>query len=265
MSRLRRAATPADRPLRQLAVLAGLATVGGCAVLLLRVAAGAALAWRQAPAATQAPGQLLGALCAAAAALLVTWVWLGGLLSWLAELPGGFGRGAGRWSARVAPAVLRSFVAAAVGGSLAIGTATAASASPPPGGLRPVATAAATPAGVLAGLPAPGWGTGPAPAQEPPSPGWTPSRPAPPPVQPPADIGLVSPAPTAGRTVDEHVVVRRGDTLWAIAARHLGRGADAAEIAREWPRWFAANRTAIGADPDVLQPGQLLRPPTSAR
>ena len=39
------------------------------------------------------------------------------------------------------------------------------------------------------------------------------------------------------------------------------RDAGPAEIAREWPRWYAANRSVIGHDPDRLLPGQLLLPP----
>ncbi|TWE12161.1 LysM peptidoglycan-binding domain-containing protein [Rudaeicoccus suwonensis] len=57
------------------------------------------------------------------------------------------------------------------------------------------------------------------------------------------------------------VVVRRGDTLWSIAAAHLGPAADATTIAGEWPRWYAANRDLIGDDPDVLLVGQQLRAP----
>jgi nucleoid-associated protein YgaU len=63
------------------------------------------------------------------------------------------------------------------------------------------------------------------------------------------------------RAARDEVVVHRGDTLWAIAARHLGAAASAAEVAEEWPRWYAANRTVIGDDPGLLVPGQRLRPP----
>jgi len=59
-------------------------------------------------------------------------------------------------------------------------------------------------------------------------------------------------------------VVRRGDTLWSIAAGRLGPEAPAAEIDDEWHRWLAANRDVIGPDPDLILPGQLLRPPLSA-
>lgn len=57
------------------------------------------------------------------------------------------------------------------------------------------------------------------------------------------------------------IEVRPGDSLWAIAARHLGPGADATDVAEAWPRWFEANRSVIGDDPDSIRPGQLLAPP----
>lgn len=93
---------------------------------------------------------------------------------------------------------------------------------------------------------------------------WTPDRPAPAvvssvnPGKPPA---LLVSRPHRGRAVSDHVVVRRGDTLWDIAARALGPDATAAEIAASWPRWHATNRSTIGPDPDLILPGQLLRPP----
>lgn len=94
---------------------------------------------------------------------------------------------------------------------------------------------------------------------------WTPDRPAPPvasPRHPAAETLLVS-RPHRGRTVSDHVVVRRGDTLWDIAARALGPGASDADIAASWPRWHAANRSTIGPDPDLILPGQQLRPPSA--
>lgn len=57
------------------------------------------------------------------------------------------------------------------------------------------------------------------------------------------------------------VVVRRGDSLWTIAQRHVPPGATAAQIAAEWPRWYSANRPVVGADPNLLLPGQRLVPP----
>jgi resuscitation-promoting factor RpfA len=57
--------------------------------------------------------------------------------------------------------------------------------------------------------------------------------------------------------------VRRGDTLWSIAAHRLGPTATSTDIDAEWHRWFAANRRVIGDDADAIEPGQLLDPPTS--
>jgi hypothetical protein len=63
----------------------------------------------------------------------------------------------------------------------------------------------------------------------------------------------------------EHVVVR-GDCLWDIAADWLqqqapGAPPPAAEVARATRDWWQANAAVIGADPDRLLPGQVLRPP----
>ncbi|MFF1828617.1 LysM peptidoglycan-binding domain-containing protein [Paenarthrobacter sp. NPDC058040] len=57
------------------------------------------------------------------------------------------------------------------------------------------------------------------------------------------------------------VVVKDGDTLWAIAARWSGPMATDVDIAMAWPRWYASNRPTIGDDPSVLRPGQVLQPP----
>ncbi|MDQ0095303.1 LysM peptidoglycan-binding domain-containing protein [Paeniglutamicibacter psychrophenolicus] len=62
------------------------------------------------------------------------------------------------------------------------------------------------------------------------------------------------------RTLEE-VVVRPGDSLWAIAARHLPSSAGPEDIAAAWPLWFAANRRLIGPDPDRLEVGMVLQAP----
>jgi nucleoid-associated protein YgaU len=87
-------------------------------------------------------------------------------------------------------------------------------------------------------------------------PGWSPDRPAA--VREQADHRH-QPAPQARRPAT--IVVRRGDTLWALAAHHLGPGATNAEVATEWPRWLTSNRGTIGPDPDLILPGQRLRVP----
>jgi hypothetical protein len=79
----------------------------------------------------------------------------------------------------------------------------------------------------------------------------------------PSDVPRLPDWP-APRAVGDHVVVR-GDCLWDIAAAHLsdqlGRSASAAETAGATSAWWAANAAVIGPDPDVLLPGQVLRPP----
>jgi hypothetical protein len=56
----------------------------------------------------------------------------------------------------------------------------------------------------------------------------------------------------------DRVVVAPGDCLWLIAARPLGSGAATARIEVMTRRWYAANRTVIGSDPDLLRPGEVL-------
>ncbi|MEO6998039.1 MAG: hypothetical protein ABI112_08150 [Terracoccus sp.] len=89
-------------------------------------------------------------------------------------------------------------------------------------------------------------------------PGWRPTAPVRTAGEPST---LLTPAPRTASAPIEHVTVRRGDSLWTIVARHLGSGASDAEIAHEWPRWFAANAAVIGDDPDLIFPGQQLVAP----
>ena len=93
-----------------------------------------------------------------------------------------------------------------------------------------------------------------------PLPGWTPV-PATPQAHPRGQVDLVGGRGVAQGDLPDHVVVRRGDTLWDLAARHLGPGATSADVAEEWPRWYAANLATIGPDPDLLLPGQELTVP----
>jgi nucleoid-associated protein YgaU len=59
------------------------------------------------------------------------------------------------------------------------------------------------------------------------------------------------------------VVVQPGDSLWSITTAELGSGATDTAVAARWPDWYAANATVIGPDPDHLQPGQVLRMPST--
>jgi hypothetical protein len=78
-----------------------------------------------------------------------------------------------------------------------------------------------------------------------------------------APVALVSPPPRRHVSPAAGIVVRAGDSLWTLAARRLGPGASAAEIAVAWPRLYAANRAVIGTDPDLIHPGQRLVPPAA--
>lgn len=57
------------------------------------------------------------------------------------------------------------------------------------------------------------------------------------------------------------VVVLRGDTLWSIAASQLPAGSPAALIDATWRAWYATNADTIGADPNLIRPGQVLHAP----
>ena len=256
----------------------------------------------QAPGPTR-PADALLLCVAAAGTLLVAWLALSLTLSLLAALPGAAGALAARGAATLAPAAVRRLAAALLGASLgatlsagtAVATLTAAPATasaavsrtepvPPPatpsaasrprrGPSCPVVLAparrrprpparpwpGASDGASVSTVDGPSDGTG----ATAPDAAWTPSRPDRTPVPDPDALHLLSPAPEAGTLVDEEVVVRRGDTLWSIAARSLGPAATADEIAREWPRWHEANRHAIGDDPDLIRPGQVLHPPAT--
>jgi nucleoid-associated protein YgaU len=59
------------------------------------------------------------------------------------------------------------------------------------------------------------------------------------------------------------VVVAAGDTLWDLATHTLPVTADDAEIQRRWREIYRANRDVVGADPDLIRPGQRLSLPVS--
>ncbi|CAO5147575.1 LysM domain-containing protein [Frankia sp. AiPs1] len=132
-----------------------------------------------------------------------------------------------------------------------------ASAEPPRAAAPSTAPTGPAPAGGASAKPTP------APASGRPS---TTARATPPqdPLVPSSHRGTGSPSTGAAGAGDQNqeVVVRRGDTLWTIAARHLGPDATKDQIAAEWPRWWAANSAVIGHDPNVILPGQRLTPPT---
>ncbi len=68
-------------------------------------------------------------------------------------------------------------------------------------------------------------------------------------------------SPLAKVVTDPVVMVRPGDSLWSIAARHLNPGASNSEISAAAHAWYSANRTRIGSDPNLILPHQQLTPP----
>jgi len=238
-------------------VVVTVAGYGGTTWLLAWASAGiAARVGAPGPAPTDTVGAVVGAGAAAAAWLVLAWLGLTGLLAVAVTAVAGTRPWLERLAERVTPVLVLRAVAAVLGAGLAGGPlvglspAYAETAPRPPAAAPATTTADAAP--VVAELDRPA----------PVLPGWTPDRPARrPPSRVPAPVHLVTTSPLAGRTVVDEVVVRRGDTLWDIAARHLGPDADAAEVAAEWPRWHRANREVIGPEPDLIRPGQRLRPP----
>ncbi|SDD56570.1 Nucleoid-associated protein YgaU, contains BON and LysM domains [Sanguibacter gelidistatuariae] len=137
-----------------------------------------------------------------------------------------------------------------------------------PGAPLPSASATqSAPTRTAPGTPAP---TGTAPAssgQTGSSTGTGSSSAAPPaaaPVRPTAPPSATSPSrdgtpnPASGT-----IVVAEGDSLWHLAAVALPPDASNAQVASSWHTWYEVNAAVIGADPDLLHPGQVLQIPTS--
>lgn len=59
----------------------------------------------------------------------------------------------------------------------------------------------------------------------------------------------------------ETYTVAPGDSLWRITAALLGAQASDASIRNAWPQLYAANADAIGPDPSLIHPGQVLTVP----
>ncbi len=213
--------------------------------------------------AASTPGDLLLLLGCTLGGVLSVWLGLGCLLSALGEVSGALGAVSSRLALRWAPGLVRSAVSVLVGAvvgttaSPGAGVAAATDAPSP----RPTITGEATSSDP--GFHATIHGDPPVPTpafQSTPTGGYLPPMP-----RPTTDtvLGPLARPVRAGWAVEEHVIVRRGESLWTITARHLGPHATTAEIAHEWPRWYVANRETIGDDPDHLEPGQELAPPPS--
>lgn len=65
----------------------------------------------------------------------------------------------------------------------------------------------------------------------------------------------------AGAPVAYHFSVKPGDTMWqltALALRKTGRSSSPTTVASYLTRFYAHNTSTVGADPNVIQPGQDL-------
>lgn len=219
---------------------------------------------------------LLGAVAVAAGLLVVLW-WV---LSFTAALVAAMFERAGRRRAAVvsgqfSPAFMRRLALAILGVQLIGAPLAHAENQPAPGGPAhdPVGvTAAWTPIEAMPGPEPPRQsikeGNPRAASPTPPAvqqlrglsglqPQWQPS----PPAAAPAPVVSAPLRAAREQQTGHELVVRSGDTLWTIAARHLGPDASDVDIALEWPRWFETNRAIIGSNPDTILPGQILRAP----
>jgi nucleoid-associated protein YgaU len=187
----------------------------------------AALVAPQATVDISGPDSVVLAGCAALAWLVWSWGTLGLGLTAAAALPGVLGTMAGAALRVLLPASARGAAAAALGVTLGLGSPWVAAAIP----AVPPAPAAA---------PVPDWPS--AGDRADPVPDWPTTR------------------PPAGA----HVVVR-GDCLWRIAESRVadaaGRSPTDREVLDAVQAWWSANAEVIGPDPDLLLPGQVLRPP----
>jgi hypothetical protein len=202
---------------------------GGAVWAAASLATGTLVRWLAPGLPTSPPDGVVPALvggCTAAAVACLAWLWV---LTTLVVLDVVRGREAGQGGRRGVPGVVRRGVLLACGVTLASGLLAPAHAErgasdpPEPG-------AAAT---VLVGLPVPDRATT--------TTQW---------------LGLLT--HPRERTAPAVVVVAAGDSLWGLAARSLPTTADDAEIERRWREIYRANREVVGADPDLIRPGQRL-------
>lgn len=178
--------------------------------------------------------------CAVAALAASAWLWI-----LTTAVVAGVLRDPHRRARRVGP--VRSLLLTACGVAALGSTTTAAAAPDAPAG--PPRSAPALSAQALAGLPLPDRADG-----------ATPARVAAPVAEAEADLETESESTSRAESATT-VLVRPGDSLWAIAARRLGPAASTADVASYWRGIHTANAEVVGSDPDLILPGQRLRLP----
>ncbi|WNV74738.1 LysM domain-containing protein [Geodermatophilus sp. DSM 44513] len=190
-------------------------------------------------------------LAAVAALAWVAWAWgaLGLVLTALSALPGVAGTLARALTQCVLPAGARRATAVALGVGLVTG--------------GPLLTGCTTPGPVTTTVVA---ASAHHPVADWPAPPSSTSSPAPAADRPPLPTGTGPVRDWPGPSDGDHVVLR-GECLWDIAAADLARRTGGtpsdAQVATAVAAWWQANAAVIGPDPDLLLPGQVLRPPAS--
>lgn len=208
---------------------------------------------------------LAGFAAAAAGLAIALWWFLGMVLAVVAALLHKAGHAAAAAAAgALAPAFMKRLAAAAVGINLIAGAGAAQAADPLPT-VNP-GQSVSLPQSPLNAAVHPQWGPtadvsghnagtagGTSGAEDPASAHWQPST------RIPSTNVFIRPGRSDAAA--QTVVVRAGDSLWSIAAGHLGPLATDAEIAAHWPRWYERNRDIIGGNPHLIIPGQVFVAP----
>jgi nucleoid-associated protein YgaU len=209
----------------------------GLLLLLVAPTPAAALHALREPAATADVTGPLVALLSLIAWALAAWLLLTAALTAGAHLPGTAGRASRSAARRLAPAAVRRGIELALGLSVVVGVV----------GSAPAAANPRPPAGPALAAVSLDW-----------------SAPDPDAPAPPLDWAA-SPTAAPSPAAPDDVVVSPGDSLWRIAEQDLaarsGIPPSDAAVAQAWPSWWAANRDAVGEDPDLISPGTRLRPP----
>lgn len=178
-------------------------------------------------------------------------------------LPGVGGRAAGALAARCAPPAVRRVAELAIGVTVATaamggtGAFAADGVRSAAGAARVTVSATPVPAPQLAAPMDLDWPAAPSPRAA------AAARSVPPAPTAPRSESRSPTAAAPVRQAELAVVVQPGDCLWNLARASLGPAASDRQIASAWPSWWAANRALIGDNPDLLQPGMHLVPPTT--
>jgi hypothetical protein len=197
--------------------------------------------------------------------LLAAWLFLATALALAGSSATAGGRLARRLAGLITPLALRRAVEIAVGAALAAGgPVSPAIAGPSPATIAGVERVALTPVPdpiiAAAEAPLPDLDRVGSATATPAASGAPPSMPSA--SHPPQPRASAPPSPRSPERASHRVAA--GDTLWAIAADHLPHGASPAQITRAWQQWYLVNRVAVGSDPALLFPGELLFEPKPA-